>query len=95
MILHNWGDEECIRILKKCKEAVPKDKGKVIILDVVIDIENKTNVGLIIDMAMIVYTNEGKERTLEEWGYVLGKVGFSSYTVRSINASTSVIEAFP
>ncbi|KAL5556879.1 hypothetical protein UlMin_039115 [Ulmus minor] len=95
LILHDWGDEECIRILKKCKEAVPQDKGIVIILDAVIDKENKTNVGLILDISMIVHTNEGKERTLEEWGYVLGKAGFSRYTVKSTNAATSVIKAFP
>ncbi|KAL5555532.1 hypothetical protein UlMin_037768 [Ulmus minor] len=95
MILHDWGDEESIRILKKCKEAVPQDKGKVIILDAVIDTKNKTNVGLIQDISMMVHTNEGKERTLEEWGYVLGKAGFSRHTVRSNNAATSIIEAFP
>ncbi|MBA0877405.1 hypothetical protein Goshw_016309, partial [Gossypium schwendimanii] len=26
-ILHDWDDEECIKILKKCREAVPEDKG--------------------------------------------------------------------
>ncbi|TQE09502.1 hypothetical protein C1H46_004850 [Malus baccata] len=36
-VLHDWGDDDCIRILKKCREAVPKDTGKVIIIDAVID----------------------------------------------------------
>ena len=35
--MHNWNDEECLKILKRCKEAIAnKDKGKVIIIDVVI-----------------------------------------------------------
>ncbi|KAH0636389.1 hypothetical protein KY290_036830 [Solanum tuberosum] len=33
-VLHDWNDEECIKILKKCKEEIPsKEKGgKVIII---------------------------------------------------------------
>ncbi|KAF3963319.1 hypothetical protein CMV_012273 [Castanea mollissima] len=27
-VLHDWADKECIQILKKCKEAIPEDKGK-------------------------------------------------------------------
>ncbi|GMI79385.1 N-acetylserotonin O-methyltransferase [Hibiscus trionum] len=30
MVLQNWDDEKCIEILKKCREAIPQDTGKVI-----------------------------------------------------------------
>ncbi|KAJ7964120.1 O-methyltransferase [Quillaja saponaria] len=42
-ILHDWSDEECVKILKKCKEAVASKgkEGKVIIVDMVIMEENK------------------------------------------------------
>ncbi|KAM3381528.1 hypothetical protein P3S68_007101 [Capsicum galapagoense] len=38
-ILHNWNDEECIKILKRCKEAIPnKENGvRLIIIDMVMD----------------------------------------------------------
>ncbi|KAK2981603.1 hypothetical protein RJ640_022550 [Escallonia rubra] len=38
-ILHDWNDEECLKIPKHCKEAIPcKGKGgKVIIIDIVLD----------------------------------------------------------
>lgn len=38
-ILHDWSDEDCVKILKRCKEAIPsKDNGgKVIIMDIVMD----------------------------------------------------------
>ncbi|KAL5561266.1 hypothetical protein UlMin_031013 [Ulmus minor] len=93
-VLHNWGDEECIHILKKCREAIPGDKGKVIIVDAVIDKEKK-DVGLVLDMVMMAHTNAGKERTLVEWAYVLGEAGFSRHNVRPTAAPQSVIEAFP
>ncbi|PKI36108.1 hypothetical protein CRG98_043500 [Punica granatum] len=35
-VLHDWGDEECVKILKNCKKAIPKNRGKLIIVDVVL-----------------------------------------------------------
>ncbi|XP_065631987.1 acetylserotonin O-methyltransferase-like [Quercus suber] len=53
------------------------------------------------DTAFIMADNECiqilkkcKERTLKEWGFVLGEAGFSGYTVKPIPALQSVIEAF-
>ncbi|KAK7317169.1 hypothetical protein RJT34_01165 [Clitoria ternatea] len=103
-VLHDWGDEECIEILKKCREAIPKENGKVIIVEAVIE-EGETgkherepdglrDVGLMLDMVMMAHTNYGKERTLREWEYVIKMAGFSAYTVKSIHAVQSVIIAF-
>ncbi|KAF6991106.1 hypothetical protein CFC21_008223 [Triticum aestivum] len=37
-VMHDWGDEDCIKILKNCKKAIaPKDAGgKMIIVDIVV-----------------------------------------------------------
>ncbi|BFG42393.1 hypothetical protein CerSpe_286670 [Prunus speciosa] len=100
-VLHDWEDDECIRILKKCREAIPEDKGKVIIIEAVIDENDEkedsklTNVRLMLDMVMMAHTNTGKERTLKEWGYVLGEAGFRRHTITPIHAVQSVIQAFP
>ncbi|KAL6583844.1 hypothetical protein OROMI_003133 [Orobanche minor] len=95
-VLHDWGDEECIRILKKCREAIRKENGRVIIVESVIEErgnhEDKLKeVGLTLDMVMMSHTNYGKERTLKEWEYVVKMAGFGAYTVKSINAVQSVI----
>ncbi|PON33653.1 O-methyltransferase COMT-type [Parasponia andersonii] len=103
-VLHDWADDECIQILKKCREAIPEEKGKVIMVECVIENNEQKpkeeelklkDVSLFLDMVMIAHTDSGKERTMEEWAYVLGHAGFIRYTVRSINAIYSVIEAFP
>ncbi|KAH0978072.1 hypothetical protein GBA52_027791 [Prunus armeniaca] len=100
-VLHDWGDDECIRILKKCREAIPEEKGKVIIVEAVIEEDNEkqdnklTDVRLMLDMVMMAHTNTGKERTTKEWGYVLGEAGFSRHTITPIHAIQSVIQAFP
>jgi len=97
--LHDWGDEECIQILKNCREAIPKENGKVIIVEAVIEEgegEGKhkyKDVGLMLDMVMMAHTNIGKERTLKEWEYVIKMAGFKACIVKSINAVQSVIVA--
>ncbi|KAM3321217.1 acetylserotonin O-methyltransferase-like [Capsicum chacoense] len=105
-VLHDWGDEECIQILTKCREAIPKDKGKVIILEAIIgekeeniirgsNNEKLKDVGLMLDMVMMAHTSNGKERTSKEWAYVLNAAGFSRHTISHINAVQSVIQAYP
>ncbi|KAJ1406075.1 Winged helix-like DNA-binding domain superfamily [Sesbania bispinosa] len=98
-VLHDWSDEECIQILKKCREAIPKGNGKVIIVEAVIEKgggkhDKLNDIGLLLDMVMMAHTNLGKERTLKEWDYVIKMAGFSAYTVKAINAVQSVILAF-
>ncbi|XVF67992.1 hypothetical protein PTKIN_Ptkin10aG0166600 [Pterospermum kingtungense] len=97
-VLHDWDDEECIRILKKCREAIPQDKGKVIIVDPVLE-ENKDDkldfVKLKLGMIMMAHTNKGKERTFKEWTYVLEEAGFTRISLKPIHAVQSVIEAYP
>nr|AJD20222.1 norcoclaurine 6-O-methyltransferase [Sinopodophyllum hexandrum] len=96
-ILHDWEDKECIEILKRCKEAVPVDGGKVIIIDVVLDGESEhpyTKVRLNSDLDMMLNT-EGKERTKEGWKKLFKAAGYRDYNITQISALQSVIEAFP
>ncbi|KAL1557997.1 acetylserotonin O-methyltransferase-like [Salvia divinorum] len=96
-VLHDWNDEECIAILRKCKEAI---KGKVMIVEAVIgkdeeeDGDKYSDVRLALDMVMLAHTS-GKERTLKEWEYVVKEAGFSRFTVKNIKAIPAVIEAYP
>lgn len=52
-------------------------------------------VGLLLDMVMIAHTSDGKERTIDEWSYVLHEAGFTRYTIKHIQAYQSVIEVCP
>ncbi|CAK9177888.1 unnamed protein product [Ilex paraguariensis] len=97
-VLHDWGDDECIHILRKCREAVPSNTGKVIIVEAVIEEEEGDklkDVRLMLDMVMLAHTNKGKERTLKEWAHVLKEAGFTRLSVKHIQAVQSVIEAYP
>ncbi|KAK7401284.1 hypothetical protein VNO78_12645 [Psophocarpus tetragonolobus] len=98
-VLHDWSDQECIQILKNCREAISKENGRVIIVEAVIEEEDGNHnrlkdIGLMLDMVMMAHTNLGKERTLKEWEYVIKMAGFTTFTVKPIHAVQSVIMAF-
>ncbi|KAA0040349.1 (RS)-norcoclaurine 6-O-methyltransferase-like [Cucumis melo var. makuwa] len=102
-ILHDWEDEECIKILKKCKEAIPKSGGKVIIIEAIIIEAEKgekmkkklSDVGLMFDLVMMAHTNKGRERTAEEWAFLIHQAGFTRHTITPLQAIQSLIQCFP
>ncbi|XP_047964656.1 acetylserotonin O-methyltransferase-like [Salvia hispanica] len=97
-VLHDWSDFECMKILTKCREAVPKETSKVIIAEAVIvegEEDKYTDARLALDMMIMVHTDKGRERTVEEWDLVIKGAGFSSYTVKHIGSIISIIEAYP
>jgi len=94
--MHLWKDEECVKILKNCKEAIASE-GRVLIIDMVI--ENKkedaelTEMQFFFDMQMMMMFN-GKERNEKEWAKLIFSAGFSNYKITPIG-SNSIIEVYP
>ncbi|KAL2466562.1 O-methyltransferase family protein [Abeliophyllum distichum] len=98
-VLHDWSDEDCVKILKKCKAAISnKDKGgKVIIIDIIMDnkkgdyedVENQ----LFFDMLMMINTS-GKERDEKEWAKLFQDAGFTRYKITHILGMRSIIEVY-
>ncbi|XP_059664344.1 trans-resveratrol di-O-methyltransferase-like [Cornus florida] len=99
-VLHDWSDEESVKILKKCKEAIPsKDKGgKVIIIDMVVKDEKgddeSMETQLLFDMLMMVVAT-GRERNEKEWAKLFFDAGFSDYKITPILGLRPLIEVYP
>ncbi|OAY33981.1 hypothetical protein MANES_13G140500v8 [Manihot esculenta] len=107
-ILHDWPDEECVKILKNCKEAIRKNgneqqTGKIIIIDMVMgnqtwnstkDDDKITEVQLLFDMEMMCRVI-GKERNEKEWAKLFSDAGFSNYKIISVLGSRTLIEVYP
>jgi len=97
--MHNWNDEECLKILKRCKEAIKnKDKGKVIIIDTVIgnvkgDSESEQT-KLYYDMEMMVLVT-GKQRNEKDWAKLFFSAGFNHYKITQVLGFKSLIEVYP
>ncbi|KAK9150294.1 hypothetical protein Syun_008603 [Stephania yunnanensis] len=98
-ILHDWNDEDSLKILKRCREAIGSSEkgGKLIILDIVMDSKATREIAelqLFFDMLLMVNTN-GIERSEREWEKLFKEAGFTSYKITSISSFRTVIEAFP
>ncbi|KAF7811556.1 trans-resveratrol di-O-methyltransferase-like [Senna tora] len=67
LVLHAFSDEDCVKVLKKCREAIASKgkEGKVIIIDIVINVKDDGHelkeAKLLFDVVMMVYVT-GKER---------------------------------
>ena len=98
LVLHLWGDEDCINILAQCKKVIPSREagGKVIIIDIVVDSSSGQmfETQLLMDMAMMVYTR-GRQRDENEWSSIFAKAGFSDYKIVKKLGARGVIEVYP
>ncbi|KAK9105661.1 hypothetical protein Scep_022505 [Stephania cephalantha] len=98
-VLHNHEDDVCIKILNKCKEAILRGgskKGKVILVEIVLDIEDRpelTNIRFGVDLRMV--STGGKERSKKEWADLFYKVGFSRHEIIPIAALESIVVLYP
>nr|XP_043636912.1 trans-resveratrol di-O-methyltransferase-like [Erigeron canadensis] len=99
-ILHDWSDQECIKILKQCREAIPSKEngGKLIIIDMVLKDNPQDNQSLetqlFFDMLMMTLTT-GRERSEKEWAQLFLDASFSEYKIFPILGSRSLIEVYP
>lgn len=98
-VLHDYDDENCLRILKQCKKAIEmkEKKGKVIVVDMVLNVtrddESKPiEMQILIDLQMMVLLG-GKERDEHEWQQIFDQAGFSDYKIIPLNY-LSLIELY-
>ncbi|CAN6213552.1 unnamed protein product [Urochloa humidicola] len=98
-VLHNWSNEDCVRILKRSKEAIStrEPKGKVIIIDVVLgssSCKQTREAQLLLDLCMMVVL-PGKQRREEDWHKIFLEAGFTRYKISPVLGSRSLIEVYP
>lgn len=98
-VMHDWSDEDCIKILKNCKKSIaPKDAGgKVIIIDIVVgagpqDLKHKET-QVMFDL-FIMFIN-GVERDEQEWKKIIFEAGFTNYKITPVLGVRSIIEVYP
>ncbi|KAK1301967.1 Trans-resveratrol di-O-methyltransferase [Acorus calamus] len=99
-ILHDWNDEDCVKILKQCKKAIPSKVkgGKVMILDMIVNSKTEdqkaTETQLFLDMVMMVDVG-GREREEHEWKKIFAEAGFTTYKATHGTGVHSLIELYP
>ncbi|KAF7021741.1 hypothetical protein CFC21_034636 [Triticum aestivum] len=94
-IMHDWNDEDCVKILKQCKKAIPESGGKVIIVDIVVGSPLKAmlEAQVSFDLLMMVITG-GKERDEHEWRKIFMDAGFSHHKTRPVLGFMAITELY-
>ncbi|MGZ5141176.1 MAG: methyltransferase [Burkholderiales bacterium] len=93
-VLHDWSDEDCLRILKQCQEAMPSTATLVICEQLLKDDPSLgTPSDYLIDTQMLAMFGHARERTVSEFRILLEKSGFTFKRVIATEAIVSLIEA--
>lgn len=91
-VLHNWSDEDSLRILRRVGEAMSADS-KLIIVDAVVPEGGGLHPSMLADLFMMVILG-GKERTEQGWSRLLDAAGFRlTRTVQAENVGDTLVHA--
>ncbi len=88
-VVHDWPDSDALRILRRAREAMPKD-GTLYVVEMALDEE--TGQGGMLDLNMLVMT-QGAERTEEQFRDILREAGFGLLDVIETGSVGSVLMA--
>ncbi|NEP63408.1 MAG: methyltransferase [Symploca sp. SIO2G7] len=90
-ILHDWGDEQAIAILKNCYQAMA-ESGRLLVIEIIILPGNEPCPAKFIDINMLVVSPGGRERTNAEYEELLKAAGFKLTRIIPTASNVSVIE---
>ncbi|KMZ57369.1 Glutathione S-transferase-O-methyltransferase fusion protein 11 [Zostera marina] len=92
LILHDWSDDHCVKLLKNCWKQLPKN-GMVIVCELILPVEpQENNVAFYTDMLMLTLNPGGKERTESEYSLLAKKAGFVDFKVACDLGGTYIME---
>jgi SAM-dependent methyltransferase len=90
-VLHDWSDDDVVRILANCRRAMAPD-GRVLVIEVLVPPGNAPDPIKVMDVNMLVVTG-GRERTAEEFAELFARAGLRAAAIVSA-ARVSILEAF-
>lgn len=92
-ILHDWSDEDCVRILRRCREAMDH-RSRLFVAEAVLPPGNAAHPGKVMDMLMMIFAG-GRERGAAEFEALLRQAGLRLVGIQPTASTLSLIEAQP
>jgi hypothetical protein len=89
-IIHDWDDEQCIKILSNCRKAM-NEGGKVLVVEMVVPEGNTPSPAKFLDLQMLLYL-PGCERTEAEYRQLFDRAGLELTRVVPTRSPFSVLE---
>jgi hypothetical protein len=93
-ILHDWGDEQCLRILANCRQAMP-ETARLVVIERPIPTDGTPSLAIAWDVHMAVNNIGGRERTVGEYRCLLHAAGFDLVGIRPLALDMAVLTAVP
>ncbi len=90
-VLHEWSDEECVKILRNVRKAMSHD-GRIIVVEMLIIEDGSSSLASLLDLDMLVM-HAGKERTAKEYGALFESARLKLTNVVSTPSVYTVLEA--
>jgi hypothetical protein len=90
-VLHDWNDENCLRILENIRNAA-HPAARLVVLDIVLPDGDEPHLGKINDLTMLTVAG-GRERTRSEFASLLSSAGFHVDRLIEGGGAYSIIEA--
>ncbi|MCL5744669.1 MAG: acetylserotonin O-methyltransferase [Acidobacteria bacterium] len=92
-ILHDWGLQNKLMLLRKAYEALPKG-GSLVVIEALIDDDRRKNaMGLLMSLNMLVETTEGFDYTGADCARWMRETGFRSVRVEHLTGPDSMVIA--
>src|SRR5262245_23605039 len=90
-VIHDWSEEQCLKILGNCRRAM-KPTSRLLIIEMVLPEGDTPHPGKLLDMMMLVGPG-GQERTEQEYGELLAKAELRLTRIVPTESPVSVVEA--
>ena len=90
-ILHDWTDDQCVRILENCRRAM-NPGARLLIAEIVLPAGNEPHFGKLLDVAIMLML-PGLERTRAEYERLFDRAGLRVTRVLPTPGAYSLIEA--
>ena len=90
-VLHDWPDAECRAILERCRERM--SAGDRLLVVEMVPVPGQPDVGIaLLDMAMMMFGGEARQRTVDEYNELFTATGFSPARVLTTGTAFSILE---
>jgi hypothetical protein len=88
-VIHDWNDEDAVRILRSCRTAMDHEGVLVLVEAVIADPVSDRPAAILMDLHMLVL-GLGKERSVPEFSSLLAQAGFALHRVVPTQGRTGV-----
>ncbi|HZP94663.1 MAG TPA: methyltransferase [Burkholderiales bacterium] len=95
-VLHNWSDEDCLRILRTCRRAMRPD-ARLLIGEQILEVDPSRGraTDYLVDLQMMAMYGCARERTEAEFRSLLAASGFSLVRLIPTGSPVSILEIAP